>query len=103
MKQNAFSTMGTETIPLAEDIQKLWDITGTMSLLSMGHGRGLEREKELDRPTLPKVESDSQRQRPGGSDKGPHVEGGRVFSGDTLSPSIHCSVVFSIFLAFRGR
>lgn len=55
--------MGTETIPLAKDIQKLSDIPGTVSLRSMGQGRELEREKEPDHPTLAKVESDLQRHR----------------------------------------
>lgn len=55
--------MGTKTIPLAKDIQKLSDIPGTVSLRSMGHVRELEREKEPDHPTLAKVESDLQRLR----------------------------------------
>lgn len=31
----------TETIPLAKDIQELWDIIGTVSLLSMTYVRKL--------------------------------------------------------------
>mgnify|MGYP007134492858 CR=1 FL=1 len=49
---------GTETIPLAKDIQELWDIIGTVSLLSMTYVRKLQREKALDHPRLPEVESD---------------------------------------------
>ena len=32
---------GTETIPLAKDIQELWDIIGTVSLLSLRYVRKL--------------------------------------------------------------
>lgn len=55
--------MGTEPIPLVKDLQRLSDTPGTVSVRSMGHVRELEREKELDRPTLAKVESDFQRHR----------------------------------------
>lgn len=40
-ERRCFVYNGAETIPLAKDIQKLWDIIGTVSLLSMGPVRKL--------------------------------------------------------------
>lgn len=75
-------------------------IPGTVSLLSMGRGRGLSREKEPDHPTLPKVDLLHKGSKPGGPDKGSPLKmesAARWF----LIPT-HCSTVFSVFLAF-GR
>lgn len=51
--RKCFEYKEAQTIPSAKDAEKLWDMAGTVSLLSMGQVRKLYRERKLDAPRLP--------------------------------------------------